>query len=84
MVKNVRKEIRKTMARKGVIVRGADGTLYRLSNTGLEALKPEQVSAINKALPELQKKVDDLVNSDSSVSAAGCNQHVQIIGVIPV
>jgi hypothetical protein len=75
---------KKTMARKGQIVRGADGTLYLVSPTGLQTLPDTKATAINNALPGLQKRVDDIVNQDGSVAAAGCNQHVQIIPVIPI
>jgi hypothetical protein len=76
---------KKAMARKPTIIRGADGTLYLLGETGLQPLPDAQATAIDNALKTgLQKKVDDIVNQEPSVAAAGCNQHVQIIPVIPI
>jgi hypothetical protein len=66
------------MAKKGTIVRGADGKLYLLSQTGLEKLPDDQAKKVDDALPQLKQKLQDIVNQDMSQVAAGCNQTVHI------
>jgi len=68
------------MAKKKMLVRGADNKLYLVSMTDPpKPLTEEDQKKVEDALPKLTKKLEDIVKQDATMAAASCNQHVQII-----
>jgi hypothetical protein len=66
------------MAKKKMLVRGADGKLYHVSKASLEPVSDAEEKELKDALPKIQKKLEDVFAQEIGNYAAGCTQHVRI------